>query len=117
MIHNIPEGIAVATALIASNHRSRGKIVVLTLLSGLAEPFGALLGIGLILGLGPLYGTIITGFSLAFAGGIMVYITTDELIPTAHMECTNKHRMGVGLLLGMVFIMFLTALVPPTTVI
>ncbi len=117
MIHNIPEGIAVATALLGSNHRTKARIVGLTLLSGLAEPLGALLGVGVIFGLGPLYGVIITGFSLAFAGGIMVYITTDELIPVAHMECTNKHRMGVGLLLGMTFIMFLTALVPPTTII
>ncbi len=117
MIHNIPEGIAVATALLGSNHRSRGKIVLLTLLSGLAEPLGALIGVLIIFSLGPLYGAIITGFCLAFAGGIMVYITTDELIPVAHLVCTNKHRMGVGLLLGMMFIMFLTAIVPPTTII
>ncbi len=117
MIHNVPEGLAVAIALIASNHRSKAQIIGLTLLSGLAEPLGALVGIGLIVGLGPLYGVVVTGFSLAFAAGIMVYITTDELIPTAHMECTNKHRMGVGLLLGMMFILFLTALIPPIPVV
>ncbi len=117
MIHNVPEGLAVAIALIASNHRSKAQIIGLTLLSGLAEPLGALAGIGLIVGLGPLYGVVVTGFSLTFAAGIMVYITTDELIPTAHMECTNKHRMGVGLLLGMMFILFLTALIPPTPVV
>ncbi len=117
MIHNIPEGLAVAIALIASNHRSKPQIIGLTLLSGLAEPIGALAGIGLIVGLGPLYGVIVTGFSLAFAAGIMVYITTDELIPTAHMECMNKHRMGLGLLLGMMFILFLTALIPPAPVV
>ncbi|OLS13431.1 MAG: hypothetical protein RBG13Loki_3027 [Promethearchaeota archaeon CR_4] len=117
MIHNIPEGIAVASALIRSNHRTREQIIWLTLLSSLAEPLGALSGFGIILDFGPLNAAIVTGFSLAFAGGIMVYITTDELIPMIHMKCTNKHRMGVGLLLGMVFILFLTALVPPTTII
>ncbi len=117
LIHNIPEGVAVSTALLGRNHFSRGKIFLITLLSGLAEPIGALLGALLIAGLGPIWGVVMTGFSLAFAAGIMVYITVDELIPTGRMNCSNKHQMGIGILLGIVFILFLTSVVPPVTVI
>jgi zinc transporter ZupT len=70
--------------------------------SGLAEPFGALLG-----------NTILSnasneaiGFSLAFAAGVMTYITADELIPIAH-EHGYKHAVSSGILLGMIFMMML----------
>ncbi len=117
LIHNIPEGVAVSTALLGGNHRTRGRILLITTLSGMAEPIGALLGSLLIAGLGPIGGVVVTGFSLAFAAGVMVYVTVDELIPTGRMNCTNKHQMGIGILLGIVFIMYLTAIVPPVTVI
>jgi zinc transporter ZupT len=42
----------------------------------------------------------------------MVYVTTDELIPAAHMECTKKHVVGIGLMIGMVFILFLAGIIP-----
>lgn len=112
MIHNIPEGVAVATALMASGQTSRGKIIGLTLMSGLAEPIGALIGAGLIVGLSPVGGAIATGFSLAFAAGVMVYVTVDELIPTAHMHVSKKHIVGIGLVIGIMFILFLSGFLP-----
>jgi len=112
LIHNIPEGVAVATGLFAGSGRSKGRIILLTLLSGMTEPLGAILGAGLVVYLSPVLGLIVTGFSLAFAAGVMVYVTTDELIPAAHLQCTKKHVVGIGLLLGMVFILFLAAIIP-----
>jgi len=44
----------------------------------------------------------VIGFSLAFAAGVMTYITADELIPVAH-EYGHKHVVSVGLLLGIIF--------------
>jgi len=112
MIHNVPEGVAVATGLLTGSNRSRARIVLLTLLSGMTEPVGAIVGAALIVYLSPLWGIIVTGFSLAFAAGVMVYVTTDELIPTAHLQCTKKHVVGIGLVLGMMFILFLGAIIP-----
>lgn len=112
MIHNIPEGVAVATGLLAGTSRSKGRIVLLTLLSGMTEPVGAVVGAALIVYLSPIWGVIVTGFSLAFAAGVMVYVTTDELIPMAHLQCTRKHVVGIGLVLGMMFILFLAAVIP-----
>lgn len=112
MIHNVPEGVAVATSLLASGNRSKARIVLLTLLSGMTEPVGAIIGAAAIISFSQLWGVIITGFSLAFAAGVMVYVTTDELIPAAHIECTKKHVVGIGLMIGIVFILFLAGIIP-----
>ncbi len=117
IFHKIPEGVAIATALIASSHRPKWQIMALTFCSSLTAPLGAMIGVGLIDGLNPILGNLMTGFSLAFTAGMMVYITTDQLIPTARLQCTKKHTWGIGILLGMMFILFLTALIPPTMVV
>jgi ZIP family zinc transporter len=98
MLHNIPEGIATAIPF-TSTDMKRSRIVVIAFLSGLAEPVGALIGAVAL----SLVGTkIIIGSSLAFAAGVMTYITADELIPVAH-EYGHKHTVSVGLLLGIIF--------------
>jgi ZIP family zinc transporter len=99
--HNLPEGVATAVSL-ATGGSTKRDILKATVISGMAEPFGALLG-----------GTLLTGASdemigvaLAFAAGVMTYITADELIPIAS-ERGHKHTMSIGLLLGIIFIMIL----------
>jgi ZIP family zinc transporter len=99
--HNLPEGIATAVSLASGGSRKR-DVVLAVLISGLAEPFGALLG-GTIL-IGASNETI--GLALAFAAGVMTYITADELIPIAG-ERGHKHVMSIGLLLGIIFMMIL----------
>jgi len=39
----------------------------------------------------------------------MTYITADELIPIAH-EYGHKHAVSIGILLGIIFMMFLNIL-------
>jgi ZIP family zinc transporter len=95
-IHNIPEGIAVSVPIYYST-KSRKKAFWYSLLSGLSEPVGALLGYFLLR-------TVFndTMFGLIFAGvaGIMVYISIDELLPTA--EEYGKHHIVIGgLIAGM----------------
>jgi ZIP family zinc transporter len=97
MLHNIPEGIATAIPLMAAGMK-RSKIAVLTFLSGLAEPFAALIGVFVF----SVLNRSIVGYSLAFAAGVMTYITADELIPVAH-EYGYKHTVSAALLLGIVF--------------
>jgi ZIP family zinc transporter len=98
MLHNIPEGIATAIPLTAAGTRP-SKIATLTFLSGLTEPVAALVGTVAF----SIVGTkSAMGSSLAFAAGVMTYITADELIPVAH-EYGHKHIVSVGLLFGIIF--------------
>jgi zinc transporter, ZIP family len=98
MLHNIPEGIATAIPLSEAGTR-RLKTAIITFLSGLAEPVGAILGAIVLSSLAP---RVVIGYSLVFAAGVMTYITADELIPVAH-EYGFKHTVSVGLLLGIIF--------------
>jgi len=99
--HNLPEGIATAVSLASGGSRKR-DVVMATFISGLAEPFGALLGGTILIGASK----ELIGLALAFAAGVMTYITADELIPIAG-ERGHKHTMSIGLLLGIIFIMIL----------
>ena len=102
--HNLPEGIATAIPLISSGSKKK-DVVLATFMSGMAEPFGALIGGTLLTGAS----NEIIGLALAFAGGVMTYITVDELIPVAH-EYGHKHAVSIGILLGIIFMMFLNIL-------
>jgi len=71
MLHNIPEGIATAVPLSMAGMK-RLRTAIVTFLSGLAEPVGALIGaVALSIAATP----IAIGSSLAFAAGVMTYIT------------------------------------------
>jgi zinc transporter, ZIP family len=94
-IHNIPEGIAVAVPIFQATGSKR-KAFLYALLSGLAEPVGAIIGYFLII---TLIGEVNFGFVFAFVAGIMVYISLDELLPTA--EKYGEHHISIiGLILG-----------------
>lgn len=95
-IHNIPEGIAVSVPLYYATGNKK-KAFQLSFLSGLSEPVGAILGYFILMR----YMTDAT-FGIIFAGvaGIMVYISLDELLPTA--EKYGEHHIAIwGLILGM----------------
>ena len=95
-IHNIPEGIAVAVPMRAATG-SRKKAFWWATISGLAEPVGALIGFAILM---PFIGPATMGFSFAAIAGIMVFISLDELLPTA--EETGKHHFAIyGLIAGM----------------
>jgi ZIP family zinc transporter len=98
MLHNIPEGVATAIPF-ADAGTKPSKIAAITILSGLAEPIGALIGAIALSSIGAMN---LIGYSLVFAAGVMTYITADELIPVAH-EYGYKHTVSVSLLLGIVF--------------
>ncbi len=96
-IHNIPEGIAVSVPLYYATG-SKKKAFFYSFASGLSEPVGALVGYGLFYK----YFNDIT-FGLLFAGvaGIMVFISIDELLPTA--EKYGEHHLAIyGMIAGMI---------------
>jgi zinc transporter, ZIP family len=95
-IHNIPEGIAVAVPIYFAT-KSRAKATLHTFLSGLAEPLGALV---VFLLLRPFISPSVVGGMLALVGGIMVFISFDELFPTAR-EYGKSHDAIIGVIAGM----------------
>lgn len=99
-IHNIPEGIAVAVPIFYST-KSRAKGFGYSLLSGIAEPIGAAIGF---LILYPFLTEAVLSSTLGFVGGIMVFISFDELLPIAK-EYGNEHVANIGLFLGMLIMM------------
>lgn len=95
-IHNVPEGIAVAVPIHQATG-SRRKGVIAAWLSGLAEPIGAVAGYLL---LRPFLNDLSLGIVLALVAGIMVFISFDELLPTAE-EYGEHHLTIYGLVAGM----------------
>ncbi|MFP4049017.1 MAG: zinc transporter ZupT [Desulfovermiculus sp.] len=95
-IHNIPEGIAVSVPLYYATG-SRAKAFFYSLFSGVAEPLGA--GVGYLI-LMPFLNDVLFGVLFAAVAGLMVYISLDELLPTAEEYGEHHIAMG-GLVLGM----------------
>lgn len=103
-IHNIPEGLAVSAPIFYAT-KSRKKAFILSFLSGLSEPIGAMIGYFV---LRKIFNDTTFGVIFASVAGIMVYISLDELLPTA--EEYGEHHFAIGgLILGM-FIMALSLL-------
>ncbi len=95
-IHNIPEGIAVSVPIYYAS-KSRKKAFWLSFLSGLAEPVGAIVGYFL---LKDIFNESTFGIIFAAVAGIMIYISLDELLPTA--EEYGEHHIAIGgLIAGM----------------
>jgi len=95
-IHNIPEGVAISIPVYYATG-SRRKAFAYSLLSGLTEPVGALIGYLLIFSFSP---NVLCGVALASAAGIMVFIALDELLPCA-IRCGEPHLSLYGLIAGM----------------
>lgn len=96
-LHNIPEGISVSVPIYYATG-SRKKAFCYSLVSGLAEPAGALLGY---LALRPFISKGMMGAMFGAVAGIMVYISLDELLPTSRAY-GRGHDSLFGLLSGMV---------------
>ena len=100
-IHNIPEGIAIAIPIYYAT-KSKGKALLYATLSGFSEDLGALLCIAVthLFGVELTGGGIIFPLILAAVAGIMIYISLDELLPTA--EKYGKHHIAIaGVVAGM----------------
>ncbi|MDQ8023362.1 MAG: ZIP family metal transporter [Moraxellaceae bacterium] len=99
-IQDIPEGLAVVMALRAAG-MSSGRAVLLAAGSGLMEPLGALLGVGLAGGFALAY-----PLGLGLAAGAMIFVVSHEVIPETHR---NGHQTPatLGLMAGFALMMVL----------
>ena len=95
-IHNIPEGIAVSIPIFYATG-DRRKAFLLSLLSGVAEPVGALLAWLVLM---PFMSPTLMGCILSGVAGIMVFISIDELLPAAR-EYGEAHTSIYGVVAGM----------------
>jgi ZIP family zinc transporter len=102
-LHNIPEGLALSLPLILAGKRH--ILVRLLMLSVLAGPLGAALGLGLIS-----VASALNPILMAFAAGAMVFVVFDELAPLARAY-KGVAPFALGLLTGISVWLILTALV------
>lgn len=95
-IHNIPEGIAVSVPIYYATG-DKLRAFKWSLISGLSEPLGAVIAYLILM---PYINDTIFGIIFAMVAGIMVYISLDELLPSA--EKYGKHHTAIlGLIVGM----------------
>lgn len=99
-IQDIPEGLAVALALRATGLSSL-KAALVAIGSGLMEPIGAVIGLGISSGFALAY-----PISMGLAAGAMLFVVSHEVIPETHR---NGHQTSatLGLMGGFAVMMFL----------
>ena len=96
-IHNIPEGIAVSAPIFfATGNRKRAFVV--SFLSGVTEPVGAVIGYLILM---PFFGDAVFGVLFAAVAGIMVFIAVEELLPMAREYEKSKVTI-IGVVIGMI---------------
>ena len=92
-LQNIPEGMVIIGPMLASG-MSQGRTLIIAMATGVVEVIGTLLGYFAVS-----VSTAILPFALAFAGGTMLYVISDEMIPETH---AHGHERGAtyALLVG-----------------
>ncbi|MBQ3530209.1 MAG: ZIP family metal transporter [Oscillospiraceae bacterium] len=83
-LQNIPEGMVIIAPMLAAGMKP-GRTFVIALFTGIVEVFGALLGYFAV----SISSTILP-FALAFAGGTMLYVISDEMIPETHAHGVER---------------------------
>ena len=92
-LQNIPEGMVIIAPMLASGMK-KGRTFIIALLTGVVEVIGTLLGYFAVS-----ISTAILPFALAFAGGTMLYVISDEMIPETHAH-GNERGATYALLVG-----------------
>ncbi len=77
-LQNIPEGMIIIGPMLAAGVKP-GRTFVCALATGLVEVVGTLLGYGAVS-----IASFILPFALAFAGGTMLYVVSDEMVLETH---------------------------------
>ena len=99
-LQNIPEGMVIISPLLVVGV-SKMRTLIISLCIGLLEVIGVWLGFGM----GSISGTFLP-VMLSFAGGAMLYIISDEMIPETHAHGYQK-QATYALLLGFLTLLFI----------
>ena len=92
-LQNIPEGMVIIGPMLSAGVTPR-KTFLCALATGLVEVVGTLIGYFSVS-----IASVILPFALAFAGGTMLYVISDEMIPETHAH-GNQRGATYALLVG-----------------
>ena len=99
-LQNIPEGMVIVGPMLAAGMKP-GRTFIVAAATGIVEVLGTLLGYFAVT-----LSTAILPFALAFAGGTMLYVISDEMIPETHAHGSERgatYSLLVGFCLMLVF--------------
>ena len=99
LLHNIPEGISIAIPIYFSTGNKK-KAIFYTIISGLAEPAGAILAY---LILQKIITNAIIGCILIIASGLMITLSIHDLLPKSKSYHEEK-ALVTGIIIGLIFI-------------
>lgn len=100
---DIPEGLVVAIALRSLGYSTKESFLVAGV-TGLVEAIAALIGFFAVITI-----QVLLPWTLAFAGGMMLYVISHEMIPESHKNGFEKQATA-GLMIGFVIMMLLDIL-------
>lgn len=99
-LQNIPEGMVIIGPMLATG-MSYGKTFIIAIITGVVEVVGTLLGYFAVS-----ISSAILPFALAFAGGTMLYVISDEMIPETHSHGCERgatYSLLAGFCLMLIF--------------
>jgi zinc transporter, ZIP family len=99
-LQNMPEGLVVAVSLVAQKYSAIYALGV-SLLTGLVEPIGGLIGASVVAIAQP-----ILPLAMAFAAGAMLFVISGEIIPESHSK-EREQEATIGVMVGFVIMMLL----------
>lgn len=102
-IQNIIEGMAVSVSFFRGTNRLLKAFLVASF-TCVVEPIGGFLGVSIVS-----LGEFLIPYGLAFAGGAMLFVTVEELIPETHSR-GNVRESTVGIILGFIVMMLLESI-------
>jgi ZIP family zinc transporter len=103
-LQNIPEGMIIIAPMISAGI-SKKKTLFIALLTGLVEVLGTFIGYFAVN-----ITTALLPFLLAFAGGTMLYVISDEMIPETHSHGSERGAT-YALILGFCFMLVFDTLI------
>ncbi len=83
-LQNIPEGMVIIAPMLAAGVKPKRTFVIATF-TGLVEVIGTLIGYFAVS-----ISKVVLPFALAFAGGTMLYVISDEMIPETHAHGAER---------------------------
>ena len=101
-LHNIPEGMVIIAPMLAAGITPK-RTFLLALATGFAEVIGTLVGYFAVS-----VATAILPFALAFAGGTMLFVISEEMIPETHSE-NDAYKVTYAFLCGFCVMLVLDA--------
>ncbi len=99
-LHNIPEGISISVPLFYATKR-KSKSLLYTFISGISEPFGALIAYWF---LSPFINDVIMAILFAMIAGIMIHIAIYELLPGS-IQYQQKKLSIICFIVGVIFML------------